>query len=227
MATTYNNLDTYMMVQSSKDKISEEQIDFSDYNYWTGTDLRVFTDPVNGSFHILKDMIFKIEETQLGGQTTINYYKSNTDLIFKTINSLSFKITILYADYRVIKFYTVQAPDKYLGYTNFDDNFNYKRTYSITTYPWIKLSTGSYRDRRGDWDLNGNTSGAGNHDQIQALCSSLKEAYKINGAPVWPKTYQKYTPSNNTWTAFEPELTTSSNIEKIDSNDNRINPQTV
>ena len=137
-----------MMVQSSKDKINEEQIDFSDYNYWTN--LKVFTDPVNGSFHILKDMIFKIEETPLGGQTTINYYKSNTDLIFKTINSLSFKITILYADYRVIKFYKFQAPDKYLGYTNFDDNFNYNRTYSITTYPWIKLSTGSYRDRRGD-----------------------------------------------------------------------------
>lgn len=219
MATTYNNLDTYMMVQSSKDKISEEQIDFSDYNYWTGTDLRVFTDPVNGSFHILKDMIFKIEETPLGGQTTINYYKSNTDLIFKTINSLSFKITILYADYRVIKFYTVQAPDKYLGYTNFDDNFNYKRTYSVATYPWIKLATGSYRDRRGDWDLNGNTSGAGNHDQIQALCSSLKEAYKINGKAVWPDTYQKYVPEKNTWTEYEPTLTNSTSIEEVDHSD--------
>lgn len=225
MATTYNKLDEYMIVQSSKDKINEGQIDFDNYNSWT--DLKVFTDPVNGSFHILKDRIFQIAETPLGGQTITNYYKSNTDLIFKNINSFNYKITALYADYRVIKFYTVQAPDKYLGYKNFDDNFNYKRTYSITTYPWIKLAPSSYRDRRGDWDLNGNTSGSGNHDQIQALCSSLKEAYKINGKAVWPDTYQKYTPSNNTWTPIEPELTTSPNIEKIDSNDNRINPQTV
>ena len=225
MATTYNKLDEYMIVQSSKDKINEGQIDFDNYNSWT--DLKVFTDPVNGSFHILKDMIFQIAETPLGGQTTTNYYKSNTDLIFKNINSYNYEITALYADYRIIKFYTVQAPDKYLGYTNFDDNFNYKRTYSVATYPWIKLATGSYRDRRGDWDLNGNTSGAGNHDQIQALCRSLKGAYKINGEAVWPDTYQKYTPSNNKWTSFEPELTTNPNVEEIDSNDNRINPQTV
>ena len=215
-----------MMTHSSKDKINEEQIDFSDYNFWTGTDLKVFTDPIDGSFHILKDMIFQIAETPLGGQTTTNYYKSNTDLIFKNINSYNYEITALYADYRVIKFYTVQAPDKYLGYTNFDDNFNYKRTYSITTYPWIKLATGSYRDRMGDWDLNGNTSGVGNHNQIQALCRSLKEAYKINGAPLWPETYKKYTPSNNTWTPIEPELTTNPNVEEIDSDDH-IKPQTV
>ena len=138
------------MTHSSKDKINEEQIDFSDYNSWAGTNLKVFTDPIDRSFHILKDMIFQIAETPLGGQTTINYYKSNTDLIFKNINSYNYEITALYADYRVIKFYTVQAPDKYLGYTNFDDNFNYKRTYSVATYPWIKIATGSYRDRRGD-----------------------------------------------------------------------------
>lgn len=225
MATTYNKLDEYMIVQSSKDKINEGQIDFDNYNSWT--DLKVFTDPVNGFFHILKDRIFQIAETPLGGQTITNYYKSNTDLIFKNINSFNYKITALYADYRVIKFYTIQAPDKYLGYTNFDDNFNYKRTYSVATYPWIKLATGSYRDRRGDWDLNGNTSGAGNHDQIQALCRSLKEAYKINGTPIWPDTYHRYTPSNNTWTTFQPELTTNLNVEKIDSNDDRKNPQTV
>ena len=208
-----------MMTHSSKDKINEEQIDFSDYNSWTGIDLRVFTDPIDGSFHILKDMIFQIEETQLGGQTTNNYYKSNIDLIFKNINSINFKISTLYADYRVIKFYTVQAPDKYLGYKNFDDNFNYKRTYSITTYPWIKIGVGSYRDRRGDWDLNGNTSGTGNHDQIQALCSSLKEAYKISGAPVWPETYKKYAPETNAWTEYEPTLTNSTNIEEVDHSD--------
>lgn len=225
MATTYNRLDEYMIVQSSKDKINEGQIDFDNYNSWT--DLKVFTDPVNGSFHILKDRIFQIAETPLGGQTITNYYKSNIDLIFKNINSFNYKITALYADYRVIKFYTVQAPDKYLGYTNFDNHFNYKRTYSVATYPWIKLATGSYRDRRGDWDLNGNASGAGNHDQIQALCRSLREVYKINGKAVWPDTYKKYTPSNNKWTSFEPELTTSTNIENIDSNDDRINPQTV
>ena len=225
MATTYKNLDIYMMTHSSKDKINEEQIDFGDYNSWT--DLKVFTDPIDGSFHILKDMIFQIAATPLGGQTTTNYYKSNTDLIFKNINSYNYEITALYADYRVINFYIVQAPDKYLGYTNFDDNFNYKRTYSVATYPWIKLATGSYRDRMGDWDLNGNTSGVGNHNQIQALCRSLKDAYKINGARVWPETYKKYTPANNTWTLIEPELTTSPNIEKIDNNDNRINPQTV
>lgn len=133
MATTYSKLDEYMLVHSSKDKINEEQIDFDNYNSWTN--LKVFTDPVNGSFHILKDRIFQIAETSLGGQTTTNYYKSNTDLIFGNINSLSFKITVLYADYRVIKLYKVQAPDKYLGYTNFDDNFNYNRTYSVATYP--------------------------------------------------------------------------------------------
>ena len=148
MATIYNKLDEYMIVQSSKDKINEEQIDFGDYHSWT--DLKVFTDPANGSFHILKDMIFQIAETPLGGQTITNYYKSNTDLIFKNINSFNFKITALYADYRIIKFYTIQAPDKYLSYTNFDDNFNYNRTYSIATYPWIKLDTGFYRDRMGD-----------------------------------------------------------------------------
>ena len=217
MATTYNRLDEYMIIQSSKDKINEDQINFDDYNSWTGADLKVFTDPVNGSFHILKDMIFQIAETPLGGQTTINYYKSNTDLIFKNINSINFKINALYADYRVIKFYTVQAPDKYLGYTNFDDNFNYKRTYSVATYPWIKIATGSYRDRRGDWDLNGNTSGA--HDQIQALCRSLKEAYKISGAPVWPETYKKYAPETNAWTEYEPTLTNSTSVEEVDHSD--------
>ena len=138
------------MTHSSKDKINEEQIDFSDYHPWTDSDLKVFTDPIDGSFHILKDRIFQIAETPLGGQTITNYYKSNTDLIFKNINSFNYKITALYADYRVIKFYTVQAPDKYLSYTNFDDNFNYKRTYSVATYPWIKIDTGSYRDRLGE-----------------------------------------------------------------------------
>ena len=138
------------MVHSSKDKINEEQIDFSDYHLWTDSDLKVFTDPVNGSFHILKDMIFQVAETPLGGQTTTNYYKTNTDLIFKKINSYNYEITAVYADYRVIKFYKFQAPDKYLGYTNFDDNFNYNRTYSVDTYPWIKLDVGSYRDRMGD-----------------------------------------------------------------------------
>ena len=138
------------MTQSSEDKSKGEQMECSDYNAGTGTDLKVFTDPIDVSFHILKDMIFQIAATPIGGQTTTNYYKSNIDLIFKNINSYNYEITALYADYRVIKFYTVQAPDKYLGYTNFDDNFNYKRTYSVATYPWIKLATGSYRDRRGD-----------------------------------------------------------------------------
>lgn len=32
MATTYNKLDEYMIVQSSKDKINEGQIDFDNYN---------------------------------------------------------------------------------------------------------------------------------------------------------------------------------------------------
>ena len=63
MATTYKNLDIYMMTHSSKDKINEEQIDFSDYNSWAGTNLKVFTDPIDRSFHILKDMIFQIAAT--------------------------------------------------------------------------------------------------------------------------------------------------------------------
>ena len=224
MATTYKNLDIYMMTHSSKDKINEEQIDFGDYHSWTGTDLKVFTDPIDGSFHILKDMIFQIAATPIGGQTTTNYYKSNTDLIFKNINSYNYEITILYADYRVIKFYTVQAPDKYLGYTNFDDNFNYNRTYSVSTYPWIKLDTGSYRDRRGDWDLNGNASGEGNHNQIQALCRSLKEAYKINGESVWPGTYEGFIFAQNhdtkidqgEWKVYPPTLTNNINRIEVD-----------
>ena len=76
----------------------------------------------------------------------------------------------------------------------------------------------------GDWDLNGNTSASNN--STQGLCGSLKDAYKINGTPVWPETYQKYTPSNNTWTIFKPELTTNPNIENIDSDDH-IKPKTV
>ena len=226
MAITYNNLDDYLRNQEPIDSALLNQIETSSlFHMWSGNDLKFFKDSVNGYFHIPKDTILKITKTT-GSITTSTGYQASADFILKSTSAPFSRSSIaaLYTANANIKFYS-STPDDYLVYKNFDSGFNYQQTYSVAIYPWIKLATGSYRDRRGDWDLNGNTSASNN--STQGLCSSLKDAYKINGASVWPDTYQKYTPSNDTWTPFEPELTTDTKIEKIDSNDDRINPQTV
>ena len=232
MATTYNNLDDYLRNNIS-DKIDDPDFlkmvesSSSFFHQWNGSYFNVFKDSVNGYFHIPKDTILKITKTT-GSITTSTGYQASADFILKSTDSVISRssITALFTSNATIKWYgsNKPLPDKaYLAYKNFDNKFDFKRTYSVATYPWIKIDANSYRDRMGDWDLNGNVK----INTQQALCSSLKEAYKINGAPIWPDTYQRYTPSNNKWTSFEPELTTNPNVEEIDSNDNRTNPQTV
>lgn len=226
MATIYNNLDNYLNNQEPIDSALLNQIEASsDFHKWNKDDFKVFKDSVNGYFHIPKDTIIKTEK-KVGSITTTIGCKASEDAILKSTNAPISRSTIaaLYTANANIKFYS-SKPDDYLAYKNFDSGFNYQQTYSVSAYPWIKTGNYSYRDRMGDWDLNGNTSVSNN--STQGLCSSLKDAYKINGAPVWPETYRKYTPSNNTWTTFQPELTTNPNVEKIDSNDDRKNPQTV
>ena len=230
MATTYKNLDDYLRNNTS-DKIDDPDFlklveSSSFFHEWNGSYFNVFKDSVNGYFHIPKDTIFKITKTI--GMTSISTgYQASADFVLKSTDSLISRssITALYTSNADVKWYNSKNPlpeKAYLAYKNFDDTFDFKRTYSVSTYPWIKIDTNSYRDRMGDWDLNGNVK----KNTQQALCSSLKEAYKINGAPLWPETYQKYTPSNNTWTPIEPELTTNPNVEEIDSDDH-IKPQTV
>lgn len=223
MATTYNNLDNYLNNQEPMDSALLNQIETSsDFHKWNKDDFKVFKDSVNGYFHIPKDTIIKTEK-KVGLTTIATGCRASEDAILKSTSAPFSRstITALYTANANIKFYS-STPDDYLVYKNFDDGFNYQQTYSVATYPWIKLDTGSYRDRMGDWDLNGNVK----INTQQALCSSLKDAYKINGAPVWPETYQKYTPSNNKWTTFQPELTTSTKVENIDSDDH-IKSQTV
>lgn len=226
MAITYNNLDNYLNNQEPIDPASLDQIETSSaFHKWNKDDFKVFKDSANGYFHIPKDTIIKTEK-KVGSITTTIGCKASEDAILKSTNAPISRSTIaaLYTANANIKFYN-STPDDYLVYKNFDSGFNYQQTYSVSSYPWIKTGNYSYRDRMGDWDLNGNTSASNN--STQGLCSSLKDAYKINGAPVWPETYRKYTPSNNTWTTFQPELTTNPNVEEIDSNDDRINPKTV
>lgn len=226
MATIYNNLDNYLNNQEPIDSASLNQIETSSaFHKWNKDDFKVFKDSANGYFHIPKDTIIKTEK-KVGSITTTIGCKASEDAILKSTNAPISRsaIAALYTANANIKFYN-STPDDYLVYKNFDNGFNYQQTYSVSSYPWIKTGNSSYRDRMGDWDLNGNTNASNN--STQGLCSSLKDAYKINGAPVWPETYRKYTPSNNTWTTFQPELTTNPNVEKIDSNDDRIKPQTV
>lgn len=229
MATTYNNLDDYLRNQEPIDSALLNQIEASgDFHKWNKDDFKVFKDSANGYFHIPKDIIIKTEK-KVGSITTTIGCKASEDAILKSTSAPISRssITALYTANATIKFYNSQTPSDqaYLTYKNFDSGFNYQQTYSVAAYPWIKTGNYSYRDRLGDWDLNGNTSASNN--STQGLCSSLKDAYKINGASVWPETYRKYIPSNNTWTTFKPELTTNPDIEKIDNNDDRINPQTV
>lgn len=226
MATIYNNLDNYLNNQEPIDSALLNQIEASsDFHKWNKDDFKVFKDSVNGYFHIPKDTIIKTEK-KVGSITTTIGCKASEDVILKSTNAPVSRsaIAALYTANANIKFYS-SKPDDYLVYKNFDSGFNYQQTYNVSAYPWIKTGNSSYRDRMGDWDLNGNTSASNN--STQGLCSSLKDSYKINGASIWPETYRKYTPSNNTWTTFQPELTTNQNVEKIDSNDNRKNSQTV
>lgn len=229
MATTYNNLDDYLRNQEPIDSALLNQIEAnSDFHKWNKDDFKVFKDSVNGYFHIPKDIIIKTEKT-VGSITTTIGCKASEDAILKSTSAPISRsaIAALYTANATIKFYNFQTPSDqaYLTYKNFDSGFNYQQTYSVAAYPWIKTGNYSYRDRMGDWDLNGNTSVS--NDSTQGLCRTLKQGYKINDDAVWPETYRKYTPSNNTWTTFKPELTTNPNVEEIDSNDNRINPQTV
>lgn len=229
MATTYNNLDDYLRSQEPIDSALLNQIEASsDFHKWNKDDFKVFKDSVNGYFHIPKDIIIKTEK-KVGSITTTIGCKASEDAILKSTSAPISRsaIAALYTANATIKFYNFQTPSDqaYLTYKNFDSGFNYQQTYSVAAYPWIKTGNYSYRDRMGDWDLNGNTSIS--NDSTQGLCRTLKQGYKINDDAVWPETYRKYTPSNNTWTTFKPELTTNPNVEKIDSNDDRTNPQTV
>lgn len=230
MAIIYNNLDSYLLGNAS-DKIDDPDFlklveSSSFFHEWNGSYFNVFKDSVNGYFHVPKDTILKISKTT-GVINTTTYYQASADFVLKSTDSFTSRssITALYTSKLITQWYNSENPlpeKAYLAYKNFDDTFDFKRTYSVATYPWIKIGINSYRDRMGDWDLNGNVK----KNTQQALCSSLKEVYKINGAAVWPDTYQRYTPSNNKWTTFQPELTTNPNVEKIDSDD-RIKPQTV
>ena len=230
MAIIYNNLDSYLLGNSS-DKIDDPNflklVESSNFFHeWNGSYFNVFKDSVNGYFHIPKDTILKITKTT-GGISTSTGYQASADFVLKTTDSFTFRssITALYTSNATIKWYNSEKPlpeKDYLAYKNFDNKFDFNRTYSVATYPWIKLAAGSYRDRMGDWDLNGNVK----INTQQALCSSLKEAYKINGTPIWPDTYRRYTPSNNTWTPFQPELTTNPDVKEIDHSDT-VSRQTV
>lgn len=229
MATTYNNLDDYLRNQEPIDSALLNQIEASsDFHKWNKDDFKVFKDSTNGYFHIPKDIIIKTEK-KVGSITTTIGCKASEDAIIKSTSAPISRSTIaaLYTANATIQFYNFRTPSDqaYLTYKNFDSGFNYQQTYSVAAYPWIKTGNYSYRDRMGDWDLNGNTSVS--NDSTQGLCRTLKQGYKINDDAVWPETYRKYTPSNNTWTTFKPELTTNPNVEKIDSNDDRTNPQTV
>ena len=223
MATTYNNLDNYLNNQEPMDSALLNQIETSStFHKWNKDDFKVFKDSVNGYFHIPKDIIIKTEK-KVGLTTIATGCRASEDAILKSTSAPFSRstITALYTANANIKFYS-STPDDYLAYKNFDDTFDFKKTYSVATYPWIKIDTNSYRDRMGDWDLNGNVK----INTQQALCSSLKEVYKINGTPIWPDTYQKYTPSNNTWTPFQPELTTNPDVKEIDHSDT-VSRQTV
>ena len=221
MATIYNNLDNYLNNHEPIDSALLSQIETSSaFHKWNKEDFKVFKDSANGYFHIPKDIIIKTEK-KVGLTTIATGCKASEDAILKSTSAPFSRstITALYTANANIKFYS-STPDDYLVYKNFDDGFNYQQTYSVATYPWIKLDTGSYRDRMGDWDLNGNVE----INTQQALCRSLKEAYKINGEGVWPGTYEGFIFAENhdtkidqgEWKVYPPELTRNTVDEQID-----------
>ena len=223
MATIYNNLDNYLNNHEPIDSAWLSQIETSSaFHKWNKDDFKVFKDSANGYFHIPKDTIIKTEK-KVGLTTIATGCRASEDAILKSTSAPLSRstITALYTANANIKFYS-STPDDYLVYKNFDGSFNYQQTYSVSTYPWIKLDTGSYRDRMGDWDLNGNVE----INTQQALCRSLKEAYKINGEGVWPGTYEGFIFAQNhdtkidqgEWKVYPPELTRNTVDEQIDYN---------
>ena len=87
--------------------------------------------------------------------STSTGYQASADFVLKSTDSLISRssITALYTSNADIKWYNSKNPlpeKAYLAYKNFDDTFDFKRTYSVSTYPWIKIDTDSYRDRMGD-----------------------------------------------------------------------------
>ena len=151
MATTYNNLDNYLNNQEPMDSALLNQIETSStFHKWNKDDFKVFKDSANGYFHIPKDAIIKTEK-KVGLTTIATGCRASEDAILKSTSAPFSRstITALYTANANIKFYS-STPDDYLVYKNFDSGFNYQQTYSVATYPWIKLATGSYRDRMGD-----------------------------------------------------------------------------
>lgn len=223
MATIYNNLDNYLNNHEPIDSALLSQIETSSaFHKWNKDDFKVFKDSANGYFHIPKDTIIKTEK-KVGLTTITTGCRASEDAILKSTSAPFSRstITALYTANANIKFYS-STPDDYLAYKNFDDTFDFKKTYSVATYPWIKIDTNSYRDRMGDWDLNGNVE----INTQQALCRSLKEAYKINGEGVWPGTYEGFIFAQNhdtkidqgEWKVYPPELTRNTVDEQIDYN---------
>ena len=231
MAITYNNLDDYLRNNTS-DKIDDPDflklVESSSkfFHEWNDSYFNVFKDSVNGYFHIPKDTIFKITK-RIGTISASTGYQASADFILKSTSAPFSRssITALYTSNATIKWYNSEKPlpeKAYLAYKNFDDTFDFKKTYSVATYPWIKIGANSYRDRMGDWDLNGNVK----INTQQALCSSLKEAYKINGTPIWPGTYEGFIFAQNhdtkidqgEWKVYPPELTINTVSEQIDYN---------
>ena len=158
MAITYNNLDDYLLGNTS-DKIDDPDFlkliqSSSFFHEWNGSYFNVFKDSVNGYFHISEDTILKITKT-IGAIASSTYYQASADFILKSTDSFVSRssITALYTSNATIKQYNSEKPlpeKAYLAYKNFDDTFDFKRTYSVSTYPWIKIDTNSYRDRMGD-----------------------------------------------------------------------------
>ena len=226
MATTYNNLDDYLRNQEPIDSALLNQIEASsDFHKWNKDDFKVFKDSVNGYFHIPKDIIIKTEK-KVGSITTTIGCKASEDAILKSTSAPFSRSSIaaLYTANATIKFYNFRTPSDqaYLTYKNFDSGFNYQQTYSVSAYPWIKTGNYSYRDRLGDWDLNGNTSVSNN--STQGLCRTLKQGYKIKNNSVWPGTYEGFIFAQNhdtkidqgEWKVYPPTLTNSINRIEVD-----------
>lgn len=159
MAITYNNLDDYLRNNTSDEiddpdflKLVESSSKF--FHEWNGSYFNVFKDSVNGYFHIPKDTIFKITKT-MGAISPSTGYQASADFILKSTSAPFSRssITALYTSNATIKWYNSEKPlpeKAYLAYKNFDNKFDFKRTYSVATYPWIKIGANSYRDRMGD-----------------------------------------------------------------------------
>ena len=151
MAIIYNNLDNYLNNHEPIDSALLSQIETSStFHKWNKDNFKVFKDSANGYFHIPKDTIIKTEK-KVGLTTIATGCRASEDAILKSTSAPLSRstITALYTANANIKFYS-STPDDYLVYKNFDNTFDFKKTYSVATYPWIKIGTNSYRDRMGD-----------------------------------------------------------------------------